>query len=306
MTTAERLESLENKIDTILSLLQNGYTLGRQTPSNNAPMLWVYMDEWLDTVKAPQIKPKSLAILRSGVDRYIKPQIPDKPLNDVRASEMLNAVEKVPYSYMRQVVYSILRAVFKRAYQYDLIAENPAAKLDFVKHTRQKGRSLTADEQAAFIAAIQDDYTRPLWLFYLLSGCRCQEALTLLWQDIDTEKGRIYIRGTKTENAQRYIPLFPQLSELFATLSHDDEKVFPYTYRAVQCAFYRIRKKGGFTFRIHDLRHTFATRCLESGIAIKTVSKWLGHKHTNTTADIYSHVLTDFERQEVQRFNLKI
>ena len=137
------------------------------------------------------------------------------------------------------------------------IVYNPAAKLDFVYHKRQKGKALTNEDQAEFIAAIQGDYMRPLWLFYLLSGVRCQEALTLLWTDIDEKRGRIFIRGTKTENAERYIPLFPQIAELLKEVHRTGERVFPYTYRAVQCSFYRIRAASGLKFRIHDLRHPY-------------------------------------------------
>lgn len=306
MTDKERLKNIENKLDRILEILENNGIVGRKAPPDNNTMFYAYLDKWLDEVKAPTIKPKSLAVLRSGVERYIKPTIEDKPLHEVRTPEMLKAIESCPYSYMRQVVYSIFRAVFKRAYQYDLINENPAEKMDFVKHTRKKGRALTQDEQTAFIAKIENESMRPLWLFYLLSGCRCQEALSLLWQDIDEKQGRIFIRGTKTENAERYIPLFPKLAELLKEIPKTDEKVFPYTLRAVTWHFKRIRKASGFWFRIHDLRHTFATRCLESGITTKTVSKWLGHKRTQTTDEIYSHLLTEFERQEVAKFNPKI
>ena len=303
MNDRERLETIEKKLDIILRALQNG----RETiPPANSPMLYAYLEEWLTDCKAPKVKPKSLAVLRSGIDNYIKPHIPDKPLTECRASEMLKAIENVPYSYMRQVVYSIFRAVFRRAYQYDLIPSNPAEKLDFVKHIRKKGKALTNDEQSAYVQAIATEPMRPLWLFYLLSGCRCQEALALRWSDIDTEQKRVFIRGTKTETAERYIPLFPQLAELLANIPKDGETVFPYTLRAVQWNFNRIRKQHGFQFRIHDLRHTFATRCLESGIAPNTVQKWLGHASIATTANVYSHILTDFERQEMQRFNPRI
>lgn len=301
----DAIKRIESKLDRILALLENTTATAAPTVSDS-PMLYAYLDEWLTEIKAPKIKPKSLATLRSGIERYIKSEIVDKPIHTVRASEMLTAIEKVPFSYMRQVVYSIFRAVFKRAYQYDVIAENPADKLDFVYHKRKKGRALTHDEQDAFVKALETERSRPLWLFYLLSGTRCQEALTLQWQDIDDANGRIFIRGTKTPNSVRYIPLFPQLADVLKAIPHDGERVFPYTYRQVQVQFYRIRKHCGVQFRIHDLRHTFATRCLESGIATKTVAKWLGHKHTATTEEIYSHLLTDFERLEVSKFDPKI
>ncbi len=305
MTEKEYLQAILERLDTLIKL-QSCKKTSTRTDEKTCPKLYAYLDEWLNTVKAPQITPKSLKILKSGIERYIKPAIPDKPLSACRTPEMLHAIEKCPYSYMRQVVYNIFSAVFKRAYQYDLIPENPAERMDFVKHYRKKGKALTNDEQTAFIKAIEHEPTRPLWLFYLLSGCRCNEALTLLWKDIDEQRQRIFIRGTKTERAERYIPLFPQLAELFNTLPKEDERVFPYTLRRVSWHFTRIRRENDFHFRIHDLRHTFATRCLESGIAMNTVSKWLGHKSINTTANVYQHIQTEFERQEVKRFNPQI
>ena len=305
MSENEYLQAIIERLDMLINILNRPITSIRATPEN-CPLFYEYVEKWLNEIKAPKIKPKSLKVLKSAFTRYIKPVIKDKPLNKVSMPEMLKAIENCPHSYMRQVVYIVLRAVFKRAYQYDLITDNPAEKLDFVYHKRKKGRALTHEEQAEFVQAIQNDYTRSLWLFYLLSGVRCQEALTLLWNDIDYDHNRIFIRGTKTEASERYIPLFPQIVELFESVPRTGEKVFPYTYRAVQCAFYRIRKQSGLNFRIHDLRHTFATRCLESGITTKTVAKWLGHKHTATTDEIYSHLLTEFERQETQKFNPQI
>ena len=297
-----RFERIERSLECIVGILKDGKSSAR-----DIPMFYNYLDNWLTETKAPKITQKSLKILESGVNNYIKPNIEDRPLDKIKASEMLIAIDKVPFSYMRQVVYSIFRAVFKRAYQFDVICENPAEKLDFVKHHRQKGKALTKSEQAEFIRAISEEKKYyPLWLFYLLSGCRCTEILSIKWSDIDNEQKRIFVRGTKTESAERYIPLFPQISEILKKLPHESEYIFPYTKRAIQCNFNKIREKNNFKFRIHDLRHTFATRCLESGISLNTVQKWLGHKSSVTTAGIYQHVLTEFEKEEALRFNPKI
>lgn len=50
--------------------------------------------------------------------------------------------------------------------------------------------------------------------------------------------------------------------------------------------------------KLHDLRHTFATRCLENGVSMKCIQVWLGHTRLDTTAMIYSHLLPDFEKSE--------
>lgn len=214
MTENEYLQAILERLDKIINALSLHDTRTRTAPES-CPRLYAYLEEWLTEVKAPKIKPKSLAVLRSGINLYIKPVIANKPLNAVRTPEMLKAIEKCPHSYMRQVVYSIFRAVFKRAYQYDLIEDNPAAKLDFVYHKRQKGKALTNEEQAAFIAAIQGDYMRPLWLFYLLSGVRCQEALTLLWTDIDEKRGAYFHTGNENGERGKVYPAIPADSGVF-------------------------------------------------------------------------------------------
>lgn len=295
----KRFERIENGINKIFELLEKD---GKKDMVN-CPYLFEYLDKWLKETKAPKITAKSLSILRSGVENYIKPNIEDKKLTEYKASDMLNVIDKVPYSYMKQVVYSIFRAVFKRAYQFDLIPDNPSDKLDFVKHTRKKGKALTRDEQSAFIKAVEKEKYKNLWLFYLLSGCRCSEILAIRWADIDYKQKRIFVRGTKNESAERYIPIFTQTAEILKNIPKESEYVFPYTQRAIQWNFDKIREAYGFKFRIHDLRHTFATRCLESGISMNTVQKWLGHKTASTTANVYQHVLTDFEKQEAERFN---
>lgn len=299
MTENERLKRIESKLDTLSELLR---PTERTTP-DDCPCLSSWLHTWLDEFKAPFVSRKWLGILRSGVDNYILPNISDRPLYSVTVADMRRAVNSVPYSSMRQVVYSIFCAAFRTAHNLGYIMTDSAALLNKVTHRRQKGKALSLDVQYSFLASISGNPMRPLYLFYLLSGCRRSEALALRWTDVDTRSGRIRIRGTKTANSDRYIPLFGQTAELLATLPRSDERVFPYTSDALRWNFRKLRKAYGFTFRIHDLRHTFATRCLESGISLNTVSKWLGHYSPAFTAGAYMHVLTEFERQEVKRFN---
>lgn len=156
------------------------------------------------------------------------------------------------------------------------------------------------------IEILHDNKLRPLYLFYLHSGCRKSEALSIRWADVDYTKNRIRVRGTKTAKSNRYIPLFDSLKGILYTQPKHGEYVFPYAVNLVNCNFKRMKSKHGLTFRIHDLRHTFATRCLENGIAYNTVQKWLGHARASTTLNIYSHVHTTFEREEIDRYNQKL
>lgn len=232
--------------------------------------------------------------------------MPDKTLNEYTAQELLQALYKVPMSYTRCACYNLLRNVFAEAVNLGYILSSPLDGATAIKHYRQRGKALTVDEQRQFLELLQGNPRKPLYLFYLLSGCRCAEALAIRWNDIDYNAKQIHIYGTKTPKANRYIPLFPEIIRLLDELPRKGDKVFDYTYYAVKNHFERLKRKYGLKFRLHDLRHTFATRCIECGISIFTLSKWLGHSSVNTTANIYTHVLTDFEKQEMAKFNPKI
>ena len=117
------------------------------------------------------------------------------------------------------------------------------------------------------------------------SGMRKGEGNALQWRDLDFDANEIAVRGdavtgTKGEGWRR-VPMIQDARTLFEQMrsvrAHEplDEKVF----RVAECqkAIDRAAKKVG-TARIthHDLRHLFATRCIESGVDIQTTSRWLG------------------------------
>ena len=68
--------------------------------------------------------------------------------------------------------------------------------------------------------------------------------------------------------------------------------------------FYRICDKAGISgLHPHCLRHTFATRGVESGVDVRVMQSFLGHANFQETVDIYTHVSGDLKRQEMQKLN---
>ncbi len=135
--------------------------------------------------------------------------------------------------------------------------------------------------------------------FYIYSGCRRSEALALTWDDIDMIGKKIIISGTKTEASERVLPMSKPLLEIMKKLSQTatTNKVFNYSADYVSKQFKKYCPKH----KLHDLRHTFATICLESGVSIRVVQKWLGHTSIDTTARIYTHVIDEFQRKEAEK-----
>ncbi len=288
----KELQTLTEKINSLLP------------PARSAVLLHDWLLEWYAR-KAPALSRKYSGVLRCAVKR-VQNTTGNKPLDGYAVQEFVQAVYGVPLSYTRTVVYSVLFMAYAQAVKERLTGSNPLENVPPPQHTRKRGKALTLEQQRQFLQAIENDSRKPLYMFYLLTGCRRSEAFTVEWSDIDFERKRIHIRGTKTPRANRFIPLFPQLSPILEQLPHNGAKVFPYTENTVTGYWTRLKRKNGFQFRLHDLRHTFATRALESGISLATVSKWLGHVSVAITADIYMHVLTDFERAEVAKFNPQI
>ncbi|NII82084.1 MULTISPECIES: tyrosine-type recombinase/integrase [unclassified Pedobacter] len=180
---------------------------------------------------------------------------------------------------------------------------------------------LSRANQKKMMGYIQEHFTfRNLGVYICLSsGIRIGEVCALTWEDIDTDNGvinvsktiqRIYlvedgIRKTelildtpKTKNSIREIPMSRDLLKMlkpfkkivnssFFVLTNDAKPTEPRTYRA----YYKnlMKSLNMPELKFHGLRHSFATRCIESNCDYKTVSVLLGHSNITTTLNLYVH-----------------
>ena len=147
------------------------------------------------------------------------------------------------------------------------------------------------------------------WLFdfLLFSGARIDSAVHVLWEDVKWSEGRLDFR--KAKRGAYFIPLFPQLRELLEKIraqypdAKPTDKVLPtlsiQTVLTSTCADMKISHLSH-----HDLRHLFATRCIESGVDIPTVSRWLGHRDGGTLAmKTYGHLRQTHSQQQAATVN---
>jgi integrase len=210
-----------------------------------------------------------------------------------------------------------LRHVFDVAKDAGIIYSNPAEKLERVP-VRAKQLTLPSGEQfLQIVDAVENagawcsrdcaDFVRGL----AFSGLRKAEAAQAEWRDLDFDKGEIVVRGdpeTATKNWEvRRVPLIPDARALFERMRAErlgerlDAKVF--LVGECQKALDRACKKvGAERITHHDLRHLFATRCIESGVDIPTVSRWLGHKDGGALAmKTYGHLRREHSIAQAQR-----
>ena len=136
--------------------------------------------------------------------------------------------------------------------------------------------------------------------FLAYSGTRINsEAIWINWEDVDWQRNEIIVRGhpeTGTKNSEiRRIPILPNMEELLRRLKPKTEaECVGRVLKVKQCsaALNRACDDVGIKrLAQHDLRHLFATRCIEAGVDIPTVARWMGHKDGGALAmKTYGHL----------------
>jgi integrase len=212
---------------------------------------------------------------------------------------------------------ALLRHVLAIAIEAGVLYSNPAAAL---KRTAVRGKEIalpSIDKFNALLAEMRNGHSRysphcaDFAAGLAFTGCRVGEAREIAWRDVDFDCGEIVVRGDAemgTKNWElRRVPLIPDARALFQRMQSErpSESLDAKVFRVGECqkALDRACKKVG-TDRIthHDLRHLFATRCIESGVDIPTVSRWLGHKDGGALAmKTYGHLRREHSIAQAQR-----
>lgn len=190
---------------------------------------------------------------------------------------------------------------------------------------------LTIHEQRLLEAQLLDNPTITGLgiLLSLNAGLRIGEVCALSWSDIDQDSNILSVTGTvvrikkesgsgnlaidvpKTSASLRKIPIPSKLHGVLAqmrntsqgkyVLSEHCSFISPRTY---EYRFHKVLDKCGIrSINYHVLRHTFATRCIELGMDIKTLSELLGHTNTSTTLNTYVHSSMDHKRAQIERLS---
>lgn len=223
-------------------------------------------------------------------------------------------------------IHTTLHYALKSAVAQRLLPHNPADHVDPPKIANKTMHILNDEQLDAFLAAVEQD---PVWhgFFYteLTTGLRLGEICGLMWSDFDAGKGtlrisrtlhkekggRLVAGDTKTYAGTRKIVLPTSTAELLKTRKrysyspwifhdplHPEAPVNPGSaYRQLK----KILKANSLPdLRFHDLRHTFATHALASGVDAKTLSGILGHTKASFTLDRYTHTTGDMQKRAAE------
>lgn len=267
----------------------------------------------------PNVSEGVLDCMKMRINKHIYSAIGSMPIRSVKpihCQQIMNAQIDRSFSHITKLSQE-LRFIFQTAVENKIILENPAEHIVIPAGKKGSRRSLTDIEKKHFLAVCDADHGFRLFELMYYCGCRPAEAIHSIGKDIETTKdGKhiLHIRGTKTENANRYVPIpdifyckiantppfapiAPNQAGRFHTESSYDRRV-SFLKRAMNismgCKVYRNQLQPPFPladdFVPYCLRHTYCTNLAKSGVDIRTAQRLMGHANIQITANIYTHV----------------
>ena len=295
-----------------------------------------WIEQWLASYAEPTLRESTVRGYRSDVRHHIKPALGSKMLRSITQRDVqkfYNALGRKTYKASdgseRQLasatvrgVHMLLHEIMEAAVRSRLIVQNPTDGTVIPKLNKPPMKILNEEQLDRFVEAIRAE---PLWydFFYteITTGLRRGEICGLKWCDLDEESrtlkicrsihsvpgGALEVGNPKTEKGTRTILLPPStlhvLKERRKTVL--TEWIFPSLLEpekptAPSAAYHRLKVilncAGLPDIRFHDLRHTFATHAMRSGVDAKTLSGILGYANASFTLDTYTHVTTDMQK----------
>lgn len=254
---------------------------------------------------------------RSAKDRIgaLKRSWPQLEKLDVRAvtkadclAWVTSATGKMSASSYNQVVRHLRRA-FDVAIEKGCRADNPAATIEWRREEPKELRLPEPKEFRKLVASVRNcgwvdaEASARFIEFLAYTGCRLTEAINVRWADVDFQRLKIKVRGdpitgTKGNKGQRprEVPMIADARQLLKKIRKERPDEPPETSilqqrTARKALAHACLRLGIAKLSHHDLRHLFATRCIESGVDIPTVSRWLGHKDGGALAmRVYGHL----------------
>ena len=297
------------------------------------PTVYEYAEKMMDEQLALN------EIRQSSYDRKMETlkmlaPISDKQLDEV-SEETLIAFFKTQLDYSQSSInkmYQLLGAIFKKATYRKIIEDNPVKEIKCPKSNKKTipVRALTVDEQKKLLDVLKNEDIRysDIMLLSMFTGMRIGECCALMVEDINFDDrtisvsktvargkdGRNVFNETKTSAGTRRLRFNDDVGDFLKSIIADKESGMlflssthnlvttnqgNYSYSAALKAYNIVESMIYGKVDLHSLRHTYATRCIESGMPAKVLQKILGHTDINITLNTYCSVFEKYSNEHL-------
>lgn len=292
-----------------------------------------WLNEWLDYYVQPRTKQRTFEKYSKQINKHVLPVLGEYNIDDLTAVTLQKFVaaliDKGLSANTVNGVITLLKTSLQRAVSVGVVQRQYSNFVVRPKTREKQVECFSKDEQKKIERYVFDKNKPKLFgiVFCLYTGLRIGELLALTWDDVDLQKGIICVSKSchdswengeyvkvidepKTESSMRIIPFPKQLLSRLKELKKltksgyviGSERVHGAQVRSYQKTFESLLKKLKIPHKgFHSLRHTFATRALECGMDVKTLSEILGHKNPMVTLKRYAHSMLEHKAEMMNR-----
>ena len=292
-----------------------------------------WIEKWIGTQK--HIKLSTKMMYHSHLKNHIQNSVGKIPLKRISESDIKEFVATEAKKYAPKTVhsvYSMLRLALENAHEKGYIGQICSGiKLPKINNTVLRVLSPKEQKQLEKVLLQKNSRYDIGILLCLYTGLRIGELCALKWENIDLKNGTLSVLKTvqrirnedsrieskttvffaepKSSSSVRVIPIPEFMVKMLKEYKRDDGFVLRDDSRFTDTRNISRRFKKTLEIaelpdmKFHILRHTFATRALELGIDVKTLSEILGHSSITITLNLYAHSLTEHKKKEMSKFN---
>ena len=279
---------------------------------DSIPTLRQYAPKVWESIQ-PEIKPRTHDFYVETTERILRFQrLADCPLDAIKGSVIKEYVAwrlKARRGNSPAAINAELRAL-RRILHYAVDQDELLAGCPRIRTLKAKGRDrvITAEEEAKYLSVCTGDL-RDAFVLLLDCGLRPDsELFPLLWSNVGPET--IQIADSKTEAGIRLVPV-GRRARVVLDMRWSARQRSPYVFpgRAASGHLETLKKRHYLTCRMagvevfapYSLRHTFATRCLQAGVDVSVLARWMGHSSDYITRKYYIHLSKHDDARELRK-----
>lgn len=299
-----------------------------------------WLEVWLNKYTKHTVKLRTYGRYEYIIEKHINPKLGDYELEELSPVLLQDFVlDKIEHGNLKTNgplannsvigIVNVLKSALSLAKSLEMIERDYTDKIKLPLATEKEVSAFDKVEQDKLVKfcleAKKKNYIGIVICLY--TGIRLGELLALTWNDIDLNSGimnisktayrikengtpRIVVDKPKTRNSNRIIPLPKQLIEILKKIKKQSNSLYVLSTRnggmvgtrEYQKTYQRILAKLDIPYKnFHSLRHTFATRAVEMGMDVKTLSEILGHKNPMITLQRYTHSLISYKTEMMNK-----